>query len=523
MLTFRFNGADGEMVTSQTLTTGAVGQKIGFVFSEEWRDLRKTAVFCAGEVCRIVDNIDQETTIPAEVLMEPMEKLYVGIYGANKEGTIVIPTVMVMGPEIRSGADPELDPALVPEHPVWKQVQNDIAQCGEKISELQDEVKSLWGEGDWELLKNKPFDCTEFHSFGSFPTVGEMDFQLFTFSCYKVSDLTPTADELLRTQFVITQQDSTATYIPAADEIMSENPDVTLFQFSSTPNQWFLVVRRSGTIEVAYKGLVLTTTVTEPGIYCAISLEDSWIPLDIGISFTRIKQIDPIFIPKDNEGLLPSVSEGDNGKILQIAEGAWTVSQLPNYITTVNGIAPDAHGNVEVEIPEVKKELPEPTAGDNGKFVAVVNGAYALTNPPAGGSGASSKVIFEETQLGGFVQHPQYGIYVIAMSPPPFALTVGEVYTVFWDDETYTCEALDVSQILPGAVALGNGTGFNMGGNAEAPFIIVQDSQGALFSALVDYEESHTVAIYMDDPVATQSYVRTYVEQYISEALGGDY
>lgn len=168
--------------------------------------------------------------------------------------------------------------------------------------------------------------------------------------------------------------------------------------------------------------------------------------------------------------------------------------------------------------------LPPPTSVDNGKVVSVVDGAYTLINPPEGGGSATPSVtILEKTSLNGFTLSPDFGIYIVAVSPPPFTLTVGETYKVFWDDVEYSVEALDISQLIPDAVAMGNGPAFGMGGNAEAPFIIVQDSLGVSFAALVDYDQPHTVAIYQGDSVATESFVRSYVEQYIGDALGGEY
>lgn len=55
-----------------------------------------------------------------------------------------------------------------------------------------------------------------------------------------------------------------------------------------------------------------------------------------------------------------------------------------SYVKTVNGIPPDANGNVNVATGG--SGLPSVSAEDNGKILQVVNGAWAVTNAPSGGS-----------------------------------------------------------------------------------------------------------------------------------------
>lgn len=119
MLTFKFSGADGVMQIAETLTTGMVGKKVKFEFTSDWDGLKKTAVFLAGENTWVIEDVDTETFIPAQVLVEPKQRLYVGIYGYLEDGTVIIPTIMVKGPRIEQGADPEGAPALDPENHAW--------------------------------------------------------------------------------------------------------------------------------------------------------------------------------------------------------------------------------------------------------------------------------------------------------------------------------------------------------------------------------------------------------------------
>ena len=123
MLTFRFTGADGVMTASETITTGMMGKQVKLEFSEEWKDLNKTAVFTAGVVTRDVVGVEDVVVIPAEVLEKAGQSLYVGVYGTDADGTVAIPTIRVQGPLIQPGASPSGDPSTMEDLPVWAQIQ----------------------------------------------------------------------------------------------------------------------------------------------------------------------------------------------------------------------------------------------------------------------------------------------------------------------------------------------------------------------------------------------------------------
>ena len=125
MLTFSFTGVDGSMTEYEMLTSGMVGKQVQLLFDESWDELEKTVVFRAGETCRVVMEVESVITIPDEVLARPFGKLYVGIYGTDGSGSLVIPTIMAEGPLIRYGADPVED-ETARELPVWENLQNQI-------------------------------------------------------------------------------------------------------------------------------------------------------------------------------------------------------------------------------------------------------------------------------------------------------------------------------------------------------------------------------------------------------------
>ena len=125
MLTFSFSGAEGSMTECEVLTSGMVGKEILLSFDASWNNLTKTLVFRAGEVTRVVLDPGTSATIPEDVLKRPFCKLYVGAYGTDRDGTVVIPTILVEGPLIRYGADP-IEDETAEELPVWQNLQNQI-------------------------------------------------------------------------------------------------------------------------------------------------------------------------------------------------------------------------------------------------------------------------------------------------------------------------------------------------------------------------------------------------------------
>jgi len=125
------------MVEAETLTSGMVGKQIKLEFTPEWEGLVKTVVFSAGAVSRDVVYTGELVTIPAEVLEKPVRQLFVGVYGCSSDGTLAIPTVRAMGPEIQTGATPTGNRTLNPTLPVWAQLEGIIGD----VSQLETEAK----------------------------------------------------------------------------------------------------------------------------------------------------------------------------------------------------------------------------------------------------------------------------------------------------------------------------------------------------------------------------------------------
>lgn len=145
MLTFSFTGVDGSMTESEILTSGMVGKEIRLTFDESWKNLTKTLVFRAGDTTRVVLNPGTTAVIPTEVLARPFAKLYVGVYGTDADGAIVIPTIMAEGPMIRYGADP-IEDETAKELPVWENLQNQIGDLSDLETDAKDQLVSAINE-----------------------------------------------------------------------------------------------------------------------------------------------------------------------------------------------------------------------------------------------------------------------------------------------------------------------------------------------------------------------------------------
>lgn len=135
MLTFQFSGVDGILLESETLTSGMVGKQVKFQLSPDWDDLQKTAVYMAGTEVRLKVGIDRVDTIPWEVLNNPGQRLYVGLFGVSSNGTLVIPTIRVPGPIIEPGTLTQGDSSTDASLEVWAQILTMIGDTQKLDSE----------------------------------------------------------------------------------------------------------------------------------------------------------------------------------------------------------------------------------------------------------------------------------------------------------------------------------------------------------------------------------------------------
>ena len=108
------------------ITTGTVGLPVVFSFDSQWAGLSKTAVFHAGHITKIKENLESETTVPWELLVFPNEWLSIGVYGVNADGSVAITTAWANVRIICDGASPRCDVSTAPSLPIWQKILNSI-------------------------------------------------------------------------------------------------------------------------------------------------------------------------------------------------------------------------------------------------------------------------------------------------------------------------------------------------------------------------------------------------------------
>lgn len=128
------SGVSANVVYRKTIPSGIIGAQIEIGYAQDiWKGLRKTVVF-RGEITKDVITDDDVVTIPPEVVSKPNVALYVGVYGVDSDGKLVIPTLWANLGSIRDATDPSGDTTTNPEPPVWAQILN-IADEAKQISQ----------------------------------------------------------------------------------------------------------------------------------------------------------------------------------------------------------------------------------------------------------------------------------------------------------------------------------------------------------------------------------------------------
>lgn len=127
-------------------------------FSTEWAGLSKTAVFTNGDVIKKVLNPVDSIPVPVEVLEHGKEVL-VAFYGErieNGEKVISLATHYAsLGAYVSEGADPNVPPVTPPTPEIWEQLQSDVNELDERVTELEQGFEGT--EAEWlESLEGAP-------------------------------------------------------------------------------------------------------------------------------------------------------------------------------------------------------------------------------------------------------------------------------------------------------------------------------------------------------------------------------
>lgn len=111
MIRVNVDGVSATVTEKEVLTAGRVGLECAFTFTGEWDGLFKTAVFQGVESVDVALP-DNTCVVPWEAMAVEGVQLKVGVYGANGNGDIVIPTVWANFGKIQPSAYPSgNDPA----------------------------------------------------------------------------------------------------------------------------------------------------------------------------------------------------------------------------------------------------------------------------------------------------------------------------------------------------------------------------------------------------------------------------
>lgn len=129
-------GAMARVRYRNPIPAGLVGGTVTVDYSEDiWKGLTKTVVFRSVETRDVVTD-ETAVTIPHETVAEPGRRLYVGFYGTDKDGALVIPTIWADLGMIRDATDPSGDVSTDPSLPVY-------AQLAQQIGDLRDQVENM--------------------------------------------------------------------------------------------------------------------------------------------------------------------------------------------------------------------------------------------------------------------------------------------------------------------------------------------------------------------------------------------
>ena len=191
--------------------------------------------------------------------------------------------------------------------------------------------------------------------------------------------------------------------------------------------------------------------------------------------------------------------------------------EIPEAVTdcvkSVNGVVPDQEGNVTI-----------PASGG-------VSSWNDLTDKPFYEESGEALIFAEQT----LTIPLSSGVGELMISPAPFILVEGETYRVVWDGVEYELECISSDGILIlQHIVWDESTGEVTSGTFQIIYATPEISEmegGAVALMTVDDTENHTLAIYQDSTVIKtldakylpMEAIDARIEEYISEALEGDY
>ena len=145
---------------TELLTSGSAGIQCQFTFTEDWDGLNRIAVFRQGDDGNKVDVILDETNaciVPWETLLEEGEVLFIGVYGSNAQGVVIIPTVWASAGVVKQGVEPNTPSQATPTPDIWTQIL-DIA---EEAKDTADDAMSIAEQAESDV-STAIEDCSQY-------------------------------------------------------------------------------------------------------------------------------------------------------------------------------------------------------------------------------------------------------------------------------------------------------------------------------------------------------------------------
>ena len=174
--------------------------------------------------------------------------------------------------------------------------ENIVEQYADILGQWREELLSTKSTGSWNDLTDKPFYDNTVKSSYSFETLPSVSFEASDYTWYKISDLTPSAEELLTTEISHDFGEGVTVRRPQESEFLVQDESCSAFQFSTTPTFGFFIAYITGAIETELG----TANVPETGIYFGYATgETPPADLIIEVAYHDIKPLDEKYLPED--------------------------------------------------------------------------------------------------------------------------------------------------------------------------------------------------------------------------------
>ena len=357
--------------SQEPLTVGLRGAKARFVFGPDWADLIKTAVFRQGEKTVTVADIGEEVTVPWEVLTLPGVPVQIGVYGSNSDGTVAIPTLWTKTAPVCPGADPEGDPSAEPTPGLWEQMQGKLGsleqlETNEKsslVAAVNEANRPVYlvtvfdaGDGTYtsdcgveairaKMDANVPVACYWYDKEIVLPLTGFHSSDIVIFSAVR---------DTVEYQ-VVFNESSVSCYVTALAEnarIPTKTSDLENDSGYLTSAPVTSVNGQTGDVTVPTP-VKVTVERNEDGSY-SVNLNSVKIVAAHGTGSTVYCRHGQLVLPMVYTSLARCIFSGVyDGRLHTVSVGSSDVevSETPlasGTVKTVNGVAPDENGNVEI-------------------------------------------------------------------------------------------------------------------------------------------------------------------------------